>query len=503
MQGVHGEPRPAPRRGAAGVQRAEHRHEGQEQQADLPARPAGEPQRPVHAATPWTEVTVPSSATSRAGSPHSASQPGAARPMTMAAVLAMFASTQVAATTLGRCASTAAATSPVRGSTMWCTVRPPRRQPPSEGAGGGEAARGEGEGQGGAFGVLVVVGDTPICQPSRWFFRRSRMSPPRLTSTRSLRDRPPCVAMRSAASAFAVAPRSSQRRAAHAAPAARPSQPHVATTRAPDRRRRERVGRRRGRLRRSRGRSPARERRAPTVGSTMPSVSSAARSATDDRPRRAAAPPGRWPRARRSAREISESGRNRLHAASIAANSSIRTAPGGRRDPSGSVVKSATEVPHTARSIRPVAPLVTTRPRWSGRVGSPDEAAGPAAAGPSAPTMAPGARECAERSAGADRPRAVRWTGASPRGGRDPRRQAPDPTERTRPRKGPTPPSPRLPRARSSTGSAAGCRPPARGVGRREEGESRRRVSTAMFGDSSEPAPDSAGPQHRAPRWRR
>ena len=93
--------------------------------------------------------------------------------MTMAAVLAMFASTQVAATTLA-VRQHGAATSPVRGSTMWCTVRPPRRHRRRKVP---EVARPP------AVRVTVRVGfgsswssDTPICQPSRAAPRRSRVT---------------------------------------------------------------------------------------------------------------------------------------------------------------------------------------------------------------------------------------------------------------------------------------------------------------------------------------
>ena len=365
---------------------------------------------------------------------------------------------------------------------MWCTVRPPRRHRRRKVPEVARPPRGEGDGQGGLR-VLVVVGHADLpALPRRLSGDRdvtaeAHEHPAACEIGRPRRDAVGGQRLGRGAQVQPDAARRTQRPLLGV-----PLQPSPA--RAPDRRAR-RAGRRRG-PGRSRGRSPARERPRRSSGRRR-RWSAPPPGARRTPPRRAAAPPATVAPRAAFTREISESGRKRLHAASIAANSSIRTAPAAGR-PVGSVVKSATEVPHTARSIRPVALLVTTRPRWSGRVGSPDEAAGPAAAGPSAPTMAPGARECAERSAGAERPRAARWTGASPRGGRDPRPQAPDPTERTRPRKGPTPPSPRLPRARSSTGSAAGCRPPARGVGRRKEGASRRRVLTAMFGDSSEPA---------------
>ena len=77
----------------------------------------------------------------------------------MAAVLAVLASTQVAAATV-TVRHQGAATSPVRGSTMWCTVRPAAPPGAPGGAGGGEAARGDADDQVGVDeGALVVVAD--------------------------------------------------------------------------------------------------------------------------------------------------------------------------------------------------------------------------------------------------------------------------------------------------------------------------------------------------------
>src|SRR5215472_19056980 len=70
---------------------------------------------------------MPSARTSRAGNPREASQSGAAADLIMAAVLAVLASTQVAAATVAA-AQQLLADRPVRGSTMWCSVLRPRRQ---------------------------------------------------------------------------------------------------------------------------------------------------------------------------------------------------------------------------------------------------------------------------------------------------------------------------------------------------------------------------------------
>ena len=64
-----------------------------------------------------TVTTAPSGATSRAGRPRDSSQRGADVPRTIAAVLAVLASTHEAAATL-TVRHTGAAGSPVRGSTM-------------------------------------------------------------------------------------------------------------------------------------------------------------------------------------------------------------------------------------------------------------------------------------------------------------------------------------------------------------------------------------------------
>ena len=72
-------------------------------------------------------VPGPASSTRRAGRPSPVSQAGAAPPRMIAAVLAMLASVQVAAAT-ETVRQTGAAGSPVRGSRMWCSTSPPRRQ---------------------------------------------------------------------------------------------------------------------------------------------------------------------------------------------------------------------------------------------------------------------------------------------------------------------------------------------------------------------------------------
>src|SRR5262249_61097813 len=69
----------------------------------------------------------PSWCTSRAGRPSPASQPTAPSPRTIAAVLAVFASTQLAAATL-TVRQQDCAGSPVAGVMMWCSRAVPRRQ---------------------------------------------------------------------------------------------------------------------------------------------------------------------------------------------------------------------------------------------------------------------------------------------------------------------------------------------------------------------------------------
>src|SRR5205085_2174409 len=130
MQAVNHEPRPPRRAPAPGVDDAHHHARREEDEADCARAPREVPHRGraagredcAHAASaadgqPPTTVAAPPGATSRAGRPRSASQAGAAVPRTMAAVLAVFASTQEAAATLAA-RHTSRAGRPVAGSTM-------------------------------------------------------------------------------------------------------------------------------------------------------------------------------------------------------------------------------------------------------------------------------------------------------------------------------------------------------------------------------------------------
>src|ERR1019366_1289628 len=74
-----------------------------------------------------TVTTEPSRATRRAVIVAAPSRATASSPQTTAAVLAALAATQVGAATETR-RQQSLATSPVNGSTMWCSVRSPRRQ---------------------------------------------------------------------------------------------------------------------------------------------------------------------------------------------------------------------------------------------------------------------------------------------------------------------------------------------------------------------------------------
>ena len=282
MQGVQREPRPAPRRGAAGVQRAEHRHRAVRSSRltsphdRLANHSASVSDRSRPAPSTAVTVTVLAQRAARAARTRRAS-PARARPMTIAAVLAMFASTQVAAATLA-VRQHGAATSPVRGSTMWCTVRPPRRQRRRTVP---EVARPP------AVRVTVRVGlrgaswssPTPICQPSaggspgdRDVTAEAHEHAATCDVGRPRRDPVGGQRLRRGAEVEPDAARRTQRPLLGVPLAA-------ATSRAPDRRA-LRAGRRRG-PGRSRGRSPARERPRRPSGRRAPLVSSAARSATD------------------------------------------------------------------------------------------------------------------------------------------------------------------------------------------------------------------------------
>ena len=153
-------------------------------------------------------TTRPSRATRRAGSPSSPSQLEAAWRRTSVAVAAMFASVQLAAATL-TVRQVAATGLPVAGSMMWCIVAPRWRQrrtavldvarPPE------------------TIETVCPGADTSLrwssvtCtrQPSGGQAPDVAMSPPTLTSVPQPAARDAAAAARSAAHAFAVAPRSS------------------------------------------------------------------------------------------------------------------------------------------------------------------------------------------------------------------------------------------------------------------------------------------------------
>ena len=128
--------------------------------------------------------------------------------MTIAAVLAVFASTQVAAATL-TVRQHGSATSPVRGSTMWCTVRPPRRQVRTAVPDVAMAPETTVTIESGSTSASTWSSPTAIRQPPGGAAPATRTSPPRLTSTPQPAAVAARTAIRSAARAFAVAPRSS------------------------------------------------------------------------------------------------------------------------------------------------------------------------------------------------------------------------------------------------------------------------------------------------------
>src|SRR6516225_8702331 len=114
---------------------------GKQQQCDNPGRPGGVPKgRSVEGEThewlplpvasagqPATVTITPPRPARRAGKRWLASQPGARSPRMIAAVLAVFASTQVAATTL-TVRQQELTGIPVLGSMMWCSRAVPRDQ---------------------------------------------------------------------------------------------------------------------------------------------------------------------------------------------------------------------------------------------------------------------------------------------------------------------------------------------------------------------------------------
>ena len=115
---------------------AEDDRDGQQRQCDDAGAPAERPECGVerglvHAATSDgqspTRTTRCRWSTSRAVCPRSASQRGASRPRTIAAVAAVLASVQVGAATVAL-RQTGAAGAAVRGSTTWWIRTPPRRQ---------------------------------------------------------------------------------------------------------------------------------------------------------------------------------------------------------------------------------------------------------------------------------------------------------------------------------------------------------------------------------------
>ncbi len=291
-------------------------------------------------------------------------------------MLAMFASTQLAAATL-TVRQQESAGRPVAGSMMWCRLAPPRRHARAEVL---EVARPPSRitttwlGSTSAMTVSKATSSAiPTSQPFAGGSPATLMSPPRLTSTPQPNSAATRAADRSAASALAVAPRSSM------TPAGTVTWRRAASSRTCRQPPAGASGRRKGRVRpRARAQSwsyPSPTRDSPQVGSTSPSVSSAPASATfSASANRALTGTGR-PRAWLT-RESSESDRKREQAASIAASSAARTRPAESRA-SGSVTSSVAEVP-SARKVRAaiVAVAVGISPlraiRWSGSAAEAD-----------------------------------------------------------------------------------------------------------------------------------
>src|SRR5205814_964345 len=131
MQRADDEARELRRTPAGGGEHTEHERARQQEQRDNAGAPRRVPQRlPVagggkqrHAGSagqPATRLTAPSYRISRAGRRSSSNHASAGSPSTIAAVLAVFASTQDAAATVALRQKLAAGR-PVRGSTTWCS----------------------------------------------------------------------------------------------------------------------------------------------------------------------------------------------------------------------------------------------------------------------------------------------------------------------------------------------------------------------------------------------
>ncbi len=173
-------------------------------------RPRRWPAPEISWASPRSSPRSPSGRTSRAGSPASLSQPAAASPRTIAAVLAVLASSAASRRPRSRCASrTRAGLAGGRVDDV-VDLAAARRPGPHGGAGGGQAAVGDGHGLARRLrpgGVVVGDPDPPAVRPAPG--PATARSPPRLTRTPQPRRPAISSAQRSAAQALAVAPRSS------------------------------------------------------------------------------------------------------------------------------------------------------------------------------------------------------------------------------------------------------------------------------------------------------
>ena len=163
---------------------------------------------------PATRCTVPAESTRRDGNPSSASQSGAPRPRTTAAVLAVLASTQLAAVTV-TVRQTGSAGRPVRGSRTWWYAPAAAAPAADRGARGGQAAAVQPDHRPGTPGAGDVGGPASVSsvsrtgQPPAGTGPAAARSPPTLTSTPAPVAAAIAAAARSTASALAVAPRSS------------------------------------------------------------------------------------------------------------------------------------------------------------------------------------------------------------------------------------------------------------------------------------------------------
>src|SRR6185312_2877372 len=232
VQTLGDEPRPACAGQPGAGDDAEHHAHREQGQCDDPAGPGQVPgqlrvaEQAAHARSsrsltaassrsagqPATRCTVPDSSTRRDGSPSAASQSGARRPRTIAAVLAVFAPTQLAAVTV-TVRQTGSAGRPVRGSSTWWKAVPPRRQrrtavldvarPPPCIRTTGPACPGV------VTSSRAVSSVSRTGQPAGGTGPAAARSPPTLTRTPAPVSAAIAAAARSTASAFAVAPRSS------------------------------------------------------------------------------------------------------------------------------------------------------------------------------------------------------------------------------------------------------------------------------------------------------